>query len=221
MAHNIGFGLLWLGFSVYAFVLAPGNQADALSLVQKLVVMDWQGINPLIIALFNLMGIWSMIYSCLLFADGREQRFPAWPFVSLSFAVGAFALLPYLSLRQGVRSQPLKDLNRTLKFWDSRGLAVGLCVGAIALLYFGFTQGDWVDFMHQWHTNRFIHVMSLDFCMLSLLFPAVLSADMSRRGMSAQTPLFWAVALVPLLGPLAYLCLRPSLSSGAEPFSEA
>lgn len=217
MVPNIGFGLLWLGFSVYALILAPGNQIDALSLVQKLVMMDWQGINPLILALFNLMGIWPMIYGCVLFADGREQRLPAWPFVSLSFALGAFALLPYLSLRQVPRSHPLENLNWTLKFWDSRGLAVGLGIGAIALLYFGFTQGDWADFVHQWQTNRFIHVMGLDFCILSFLFPAILSADMSRRGMPTQTPLFWAIALVPLLGSLAYLCWRPSLSSGAEP----
>jgi hypothetical protein len=58
--------------------------------------------------------------------------------------------------------------------------------------------------------HPFIHVMSLDFCMLCLLFPALLADDMARRGMQNSTA-FWAVTLVPLFGPLAYLCARPPL----------
>jgi hypothetical protein len=46
--------------------------------------------------------------------------------------------------------------------------------------------------------------------MLSALFPALLSDDMARRGMQDNTA-FWAVTLVPLFGPLAYLCTRKSL----------
>lgn len=221
MIRKIGFGLLWLGFSLYAFVLAPEDQADSLSLIQKLVAMDWEGINPLVIALFNLMGIWPMIYGCVLFADGCGQKLPAWPFASLSFAVGAFALLPYLTWRQSPQPERVGEINRNLRFWDSRGLAIGLLGGAIALLCFGLIQGDWTDFINLWQTSRFIHVMSLDFCMLSLLFPALLTDDMTRRGMSTQTPLFWGTALVPLLGPLAYLCIRPSLNSETENVSQA
>ncbi|WP_299414606.1 DUF2834 domain-containing protein [Acaryochloris sp. IP29b_bin.148] len=219
MVQKIGFGLLWLGFSVYAFVFAPADQVNSLDLIQKLATMHWQGINPLIIALFNLMGIWPMIYGSVLFADGCEQKIPAWPFASLSFAFGAFALLPYLVLRQSPQPDLAGECNRTLKFWDSRGLGIGLLVGAIALLTFGLSQGDWIDFTQLWQTSRFIHVMSLDFCMLSLVFPALLIADAHRRGVSTQTPLFWSAALMPLLGPLIYLCLRPSLYGGASPTS--
>jgi len=52
--------------------------------------------------------------------------------------------------------------------------------------------------------------MSLDFCMLCLLFPALLADDMARRGMQ-NVAAFWAVTLVPLFGPLAYLCTRKRL----------
>lgn len=211
MTRKIGFGLIWLGFSLYAFVLAPPDQINSLELIQNLVTINWEGINPLIIALFNLMGIWPMIYGSVLFADGCEQKLPAWPFASLSFAVGAFALLPYLALRQSPQPELAAESNRTLKFWDSRGLGIGLLGGAIALLAYGLSQGDWADFVHLWQTSRFIHVMSLDFCVLSLIFPALLIADAHRRGLSTQTPLFWGAALIPLLGPLVYLCLRPSL----------
>lgn len=217
MVQKIGFGLIWLGFSIYAFVLAPPDQGNSLELIQQLSTMNWEGINPLVIALFNLMGIWPMIYGSVLFADGCEQKISAWPFASLSFAFGAFALLPYLALRQAPQPELAGESNRNLKFWDSRGLGIGLFVGAIALLVFGFSQGDWADFIHLWQTSRFIHVMSLDFCMLSLVFPAMLVADINRRGVSTQTPLFWGAALVPLLGPLAYLCLRPSLYASQSP----
>lgn len=221
MARQIGFGLLWLGFSLYAFVLAPEDQINSLGLIRQLTVMDWEGINPLVIALFNLMGIWPMIYGCVLFADGREQKLPAWPFASLSFAFGAFALLPYLAWRQSPEPERAGEINRNLRFWDSRGLAIGLLGGAISLLAFGFIQGDWADFIQLWQTSRFIHVMSLDFCLLSLLFPALLIADLPRRGLSMQSPLFWSTVFVPLLGPLAYLCLRPSLGSAPKNIAQA
>jgi len=83
-------------------------------------------------------------------------------------------------------------------------------LGAAALVSFGLTRGDWYDFIGQWPTSRFIHLMSLDFCMLCLLFPALLADDMARRGMQNGAA-FWAVTLVPLFGPLAYLCTRKPL----------
>ncbi|TAF31810.1 MAG: DUF2834 domain-containing protein, partial [Oscillatoriales cyanobacterium] len=165
--------------------------------------------NPLIVALFNIMGVWPLIYSCVLFADGRGQKIRAWIFATLSFGVGAFALLPYLALRE-----PNPEFSGTknifLKILDSRFTGIVLTLGAAALVAFGLTRGDWSDFVRQWQTSRFIHVMSLDFCMLCLLFPALLTDDMARRGMQNSTA-FWAVTLVPLFGPLAYLCARRPL----------
>lgn len=97
-----------------------------------------------------------------------------------------------------------------LRLHNSRWLGAGLSVGAIALSVYGLSQGDWADFGQQWQTSRFIHVMSLDFVMLSLLVPALLGDDMARRGWQSPV-IFWAIALVPLFGPLVYLCLRPPL----------
>jgi len=100
MMPKIGFWLLWLGFITYAFIFAPPDRVDTITLITNLSTGKLEGINPLIVALFNIMGIWPMIYSCVLFSDGRGQKIPAWVFALLSFAVGAFALLPYLALRQ-------------------------------------------------------------------------------------------------------------------------
>jgi len=214
MSRKIGFWLLWLGVITYAFLLAPPNQPETPELIKNLSTGKWEGINPLIIALFNIMGIWPMIYGALMFIDGRQQKIPAWLFATVSFGVGAFALLPYLALRQP--NQEFTGSKGTfLKVLDSRWLGVALTLGTLGLLSFGLLKGNWGDFAQQWQTNRFIHVMSLDFCLLCLLFPALLGDDMARRGWK-NSQVFWAVALVPLVGPLLYLCLRPSLPDSGD-----
>ncbi|WP_448561634.1 DUF2834 domain-containing protein [Trichothermofontia sp.] len=214
MSRKLIFSAIWLGLVFYAFGLAPPNQPDTVELIQKLSLGQFQGINPLIVALFNLMGIWPLLYASVLLADGRGQKLPASPFVALSFGVGAFALLPYLAFRQ---PNPIFQgpRDRILRFFDSRWFVIGLALGTIALLAYGLSQGDWADFVYQWRTNRFIHVMSLDFCLLALLFPAIVPDDMARRQFD-QPRLFWLVSALPLLGPLAYLILRPPLPEPEE-----
>jgi hypothetical protein len=213
------FGLLWLGFVSYAFLLAPPDQPDTLTLIQNLSTGNWQGINPLVVALFNIMGIWPMIYSAVLFFDGRGQRVRAWPFALASFAVGAFALLPYLALRH-----PQPTFNGSKNFWlrllDSRWLGLALLLGTLSLVSYGLSQGDWADFVRQWQQSRFIHVMSLDFCLLCLLFPTLLSADMVRRSICNQRWLK-VLALIPLFGPLLYLCLRRPLNDTSPALTPA
>lgn len=214
MTRKIGFWLLWVGFVAYAFLLAPPNQPNTFELIKNLSTGQWQGINPIIVSLFNIMGIWPLIYSCLLFIDGRAQKIPVWPFATFSFGVGAFALLPYLALRSHTTEFP-GNKNWFLKLLDSRFTGVALIVCAIAIVAYGWQNGDWQDFVQQWQTSRFIHVMSLDFCLLCLLFPALLGDDMARRNLK-NPQLFWLTALIPLFGPLIYLCVRPPLLISTE-----
>lgn len=210
---NILFGLLWIGLLIYAFVFAPPNQPDTFELIKNLSTGKWSGINPLVVSLFNVMGIWPIIYSSIMFADGRGQKIPAWIFATLSFAVGAFAILPYLALR-GSNPEFSGKKSILLKLLDSRFTGILLTIGTVILVAYGLQGGDWSDFVQQWQTSRFIHVMSLDFCLLCLLFPALLGDDMLRRGWK-NLALFWFIALVPLFGPLIYLCIRPSLPETA------
>lgn len=214
MARRLGFLALWLTLAIYAFGFAPPNQPDTVELIKNLSTGQWAGINPLIVALFNIMGVWPMIYACVLFADGRGQSVRAWPFVAGSFGVGAFALLPYLALR---RSNPnfVGKKGKLIALLDSRWTGGALALGAIALLLYGLSSGNWGDFVQQWQTSRFIHVMSLDFCLLCLLFPALLGDDMARRGWGGSSR-FWLFALVPLLGAIAYLSVRPPLPAQDE-----
>lgn len=218
MLRKIALWVLWIGFVIYAFGFSPPQQPDTFALIQNLSTGNWQGINPLVIALFNIMGVLPLLYSCFLYSDGRMQKIPAWLFGTASFGVGAFALLPYLALRE---ANPTFTGAKTLwlKIWDSRITGGILALGAIALLLYGFTQGDWRDFVAQWQTSRFIHVMSLDFCCLCLLFPTLLSDDMARRGLTDRR-LFWLVSLIPLFGTLAYVVWRPPLQEAGDRVGE-
>jgi len=208
------FWLLWGGFVLYAFLLAPPNQPDTWPLIQRLSTGQWDGINPLIVALFNVMGIWPMVYAAVLLFDGRGQKLRAYPFTIASFAVGAFAILPYLALRQPNPTFS-GEKSALLKLLDSRWTAGAIALGTIPLMLYGLTQGNWSAFVQQWQSDRFIHVMSLDFCMLWGLFPFLMQDDMTRRSMQNRG-VWTAIALIPLLGALAYWVARPPLATSPD-----
>lgn len=206
----------WIGLIVYATAFAPPNQPNTLGLIQALMLGQWSEINPLIVALFNAMGLWPVIYAAVALVDGRRQSFPVWPFVVLSFGLGVFALLPYLALRQPYRPTDPQSIESSLildgwvKRTESRWVGLSILLAGWGLILFGFLAGSWADFVTEWQTNRFIHIMSLDFCALSLLFPLLLGDDMKRRGIESWWPL-GVVAIAPLIGPAFYLAVRPSL----------
>ncbi len=217
MPKKFGFWLIWILFAVYAFIFAPPDRPETLTLIQKLIAGDWQGTNAYIVALFNLMGVFPLVYACILASDGRGQKVPAWLFSTLSFFVGAFALLPYFALREPNPTFTGKK-SWVISILDSRLTGIGVTAIALYFLIYGFSSGNWADFVQQWQTSRFIHVMNLDFCMLSLLFPWLVGDDMQRRGMSDHrfATFFRFIAIFPLVGALIYLCLRSRLI--LEPF---
>ncbi|MGK7888361.1 MAG: DUF2834 domain-containing protein [Leptolyngbyaceae cyanobacterium] len=223
--QRIGLGLLWVGLLIYSFGFAPPDQDGTLDLIVALSTFKWSGIDPLIAALFSIMGLWPMVYAAVLLVDGQRsacegddapsRRVPAWPFVVLSFGLGAFALLPYLTLR---RDNPRfsgaeSDL---IRLTESAWLGWLLLLSGAGLILFGLITGDWASFLDQWQTSRFIHVMSLDFCILSLLFVVLLPDDIARRQMDRGW-LWGLISLIPFLGPAWYLCWRSPLVNSANP----
>lgn len=224
MLRRLAFAFIWFCFIAYAFLYAPPPHPDTLDTLVRLSTGQWQGLNPAVVSLFNLMGIWPMIYACLALIDGIGKKIPAWPFVAASFGVGAFALLPYLALRE--ENSPAADRalaqsvtqekpNPLLALIDSPWTGRLLTIGTLGLLGYGLLYGDWSDFVAQWRTSAFIHVMSLDFCMLSVLVAPLVRSDMNRRHLNQSgffwSGLFWVAALVPLLGVLLYLSVRSPL----------
>lgn len=214
MTQKIGFILLWLGFISYGFIFAPPEDPNTFNLIQKLSAFEIEGINPLIVSLFNLMGVLPLMYAPLLLIDGKGQKLVAFPFVILSFAVGAFALLPYFAFREP-QLEFKGEKSWLLKVLDSRVFGI-LITGLFLLLFIsGLQTGNWNDFVLQWQNSRFIHVMSLDFCMLVLLFPAILRDDLKRRKI-ADSRFFQTLIWLPILGTLTYFCVRPALHATSD-----
>ncbi|MBW4638734.1 MAG: hypothetical protein KME05_10960 [Gloeocapsa sp. UFS-A4-WI-NPMV-4B04] len=211
MSRKITLWLIWVGFIAYVLLLAPPlHLQETLTLLKNLLTVQWTKINPIILSLFSLIGVWIQIYSCVLFFDGRMQKIPFWPFALASLGSGVIGLIPYLALREA-NQEFSGNKDGLLKLLDSRSTGIILTVFTLGLLVFGCLAGDWGDFIAQFQGDRFINGMSLAFCLFCLLFPTVLGDDMARRGFLSNSQLFWVIALVPLLGPLAYLCWRPSL----------
>ncbi|MFB2935916.1 DUF2834 domain-containing protein [Aerosakkonemataceae cyanobacterium BLCC-F154] len=209
MSRKIALWSLWAGFILYILLFAPPVQASTLTLLKNLFTGDWLEINPIIFSLFSLVGIWLLIYSCLMLIDGRMQKIAAWPFLLAGIATGVMGLIPYLALREANQEfSGKKDI--LLKLFDSRWTGLILTISTIILLIYGLTMGNWQDFIVQFKTSRFINGMSLAFCLFYLLFPTLLGDDIARRGVENK-PILQLVSLIPLLGALFYLCWRPPL----------
>ena len=211
MGRKIALFSIWLGFVLYTVWLAPLDQPDTWPLVQKLLTLHWTEVNAIIPALFSLMGVWPMIYACLMFADGRMQDIRAWPYFLGSNGTGVISLMPYLILRKSNQEFD-GEKDKWLEILDRRSTGVFLLLSTIALFAYAAIGGDWGDYVQQFQTRAFVHLISLDFCLMCLIFPltSLFDDDMARRGLK-DSRIFWAVALIPLFGPLVYLCLRPPL----------
>lgn len=211
MARKTVLLLIWVTFVAYTVVLAPLDQPDTWPLVKKLLTLQWGEVNAYIPALFSLMGVWPMIYACLMFFDGRMQKFRAWPYFIGSNGTGVICLMPYLILRQ--RNQEFYgQKDKWLRILDKRSTGLALLVSTIALFAYAILMGDWGDYVQQFQTRHFVHLITIDFCLMCLIFPitSLFDDDMARRGVYSPY-MFWLVALVPLFGPLFYLCWRPPL----------
>jgi hypothetical protein len=211
MVRKIALFSVWVGFVAYTIWLAPLDQPDTWPLVKKLLTFQLGELNAILVAIFWLMGVWPTIYACLMFADGRMQNFRVWPYFIGSNFTGVICLMPYLILRQ-----PNQEFggqkDKWLRILDRRSTGVSLLLTTIGLLAYAVLAGDWGDYVQLFQTRHFVHLISLDFCLMCLIFPltSLFDDDMARRGLK-DSRIFWAVALVPLFGPLVYLCLRPSL----------
>ncbi|MBW4627438.1 MAG: hypothetical protein KME49_18525 [Brasilonema octagenarum HA4186-MV1] len=210
MSRKIALWLLWVGFIAYLLLFAPPlHLEETLTLLKNIFTLNWADVNPVLLCLFSLVGIWLFIYSGVLFFDGRMQWIPFYPFAIASIASGTLGLIPYLALRED-NQQFSGRKDAFLQLLDSRFFGIGLSLSTLGLFAYAFVLGDWVGFWQQFLGDRFINGMSLAFCLFCLLFPTVLGDDMARRRWN-NPQVFWAVSLVPLFGPLVYLCLRPPI----------
>lgn len=172
----------------------PGSQLEAL--------FTFRGPDPWSIAIFNLMGVWPVLFGAVLLLDGPGQRVPAWPFVLLSFALGAFVLAPYILLRATDRE--LRPPGRMRAVMSHPWVPVLTGLTSAALVGYAATTGSWATYFGQLQGNGFVRTYSADFAACTLLFPAVAWDDRKRFGGHTR----WWPTLIPLAGAVWHLAQR-------------
>jgi len=208
----------WLGLGSFAALGAPsGTAAFDMELVTSLISAPFSGsVNPLFEALFNSLGIVPATYACLLMPGAKDQKpLPAALCIGASFALGFFALGPYLITR-APRPAPVAKSSLgfvTRNVWESKLNAVALTAFAIWLGYYGVSNlspenvaGFAALFKEQ---SMLACVSTCDLFVLSLAMSGAIKEDMQRRNVDPTNAV--AFASLPVLGPVLWLLTRPAL----------
>ncbi|EEF30180.1 uncharacterized protein LOC8289702 [Ricinus communis] len=214
--------VFWGALLYYVFNLAPDQTPTTdMYFLKKLLNLkgdDGFEMNEVLVSLWYVMGLWPLVYSMLLLPTGRssKSKIPVWPFLVLSCFGGAYALLPYFVLwRPPPPPVEESELGKwPLNFLESKLTAgISLAAGLGLFLYAGLANGDvWKEFYQYVQGSKFIHIMSLDFALLSAFAPFWVYNDMTARKWYDTGSWLLPISLVPFLGPALYLVLRPSLS---------
>jgi hypothetical protein len=144
--------------------------------------------------------------------DGQNQLLNGSLASILAMALGGFILLPYFALRRSEYARKFQ-LNFFIRIFDSKLTPIILMISTISLIFFAFLSGDFHAFLHEFGHNRFIHIMSIDFFVVSFLFPLLIDDDLKRRQMikNNQYKYYLSLCFIPLIGPLIYLYQRQPL----------
>jgi hypothetical protein len=218
---RLGLAAGWVALgSAAAFVAPAGTSAFDADLIAGLISAPFSGAtNPIFEALFNSLGVVPAVYAALLLPGGKDQpRLKPNVPVAASFALGFFALGPYLILREprdvvgSVRRSDLGWATRTIL--ESKLFAAFNAAFAAFLIVYGITHADAAavsGFKTLWtEQSALCCVSSCDLLVLSLAMYGVIGEDQKRRGVFSAGKAA-AFAAVPVLGPCLWLVARPKL----------
>jgi hypothetical protein len=221
---SAGLFLLWGGLAAYAFLLSP-NQTPLRDqyFIEKVVGLtsDSVPLNTVFYNLFFIMGIWPLIYTALLVPAAKSRNgIPAWPFFTLSYAVGAFGLLPFMALWQPLEKAPklppkkenLEGIGNLLgRGMESPILPLFLLGGSLFCIGSAAAAGGaaWAEYFRLLQESRLVHVTTLDFLTLTTLAPFWMENDAQLRNWEGKDSLLPVLSFIPVIGPALYLCLRP------------
>lgn len=203
-------GLVWIAFIAYALLLAPGQSPGSDPIFKELITM--QSKEPWLLTVFSWLGIFPAVYACMLLRTSVKGRgrVPAWPFVILSFGLGAFALLPYYAWSSSAnRASGYGNLH----FGRQRESGIGrvaahklthvvLLLLTLGTAFYAVTQGHPDVYMEAFNQSAFVHIMTIDFLLLTLLSMIAIYRDTE---VSRRSAAWTAAGIIPIVGPLIYL----------------
>lgn len=200
------FFTVWLALIGYAVFLAPGGDVDPV--MSKIFSGQLGEIDPLVLAVFNSLGIFPAVFLTLLLLNDR-QRWPAWPAAVASFGIGAFALLPYFAFG----AKPPQKKLRTPK-WLVRALSsrvwlfvlIALWAGNLLTLLQGFSL---LAYREAFFASSLVSVMTVDFFVLwGLSVYTVYRFYPEARNL--------ALSWIPIIGPVLVLLRNRHLLNAAK-----
>ena len=198
-----GWLVLWAGFVAYAaFAAPPDDPALTSALVRGAFTGRFEGIDPSVAAVFSLLGVVPVLASSFVLRDGATRRVPAWPFAMAMFAVGAFALLPWLAFR-GLgapleRARPPSLVRRVLA---SRIAAAGIVVALVGLSCWAVFAGSFAAYLSAFRRTSMVNVMSVDFVVCTALLFVLMEEGRAEVGPEEEPAFARLVRFVPVLGP--------------------
>ena len=215
------------------FLLAPKDNAPFKSTrtyVKQLIFGPYSDIEPYIICVFAFMGkvfvekylshidlflnlgIWPMIYLTILLVDGQYQKLNGTLAALLANVLGALIILPYFALRRSEKAKEYR-MNIFIRMFEWKITPILLMITTIGVICYGLLFGNSNVFMHEFQTNWFIHCMTLDFFILSFIFPFLIEDDLKRRQMfdNKQWTFYFRLCFIPMIGPSIYFYRRKSL----------
>ncbi len=158
------YAILWLLGVAVAFGLSPPNRPDLWPWLIRLLSGDWAGENPMVVAHFQMMGLWPLAMAALWRKEWhRPGRLPAWPFLLGGFVLGCFVILPYAVLRRERAEGP-----PGVPAWVWALLALGFA----GFSAWGLLAGDWAGWLAAVRTDGFMWPMAWDFGLFVVLFAA-------------------------------------------------
>ena len=200
--------LAWLAGWVHVVGFTPTEGDSVLEVLTAILQRDTDRVDPLVFTVFNLRGIWPLAMAAVLVQDDQGWL-KAWPFAFSSLVLGNTALYVYLFFR---RPQTGASAPRTwlVRLAESKVVAGVLLGSTVAALAHGLAHGSLAAYRQAYETQSFVSFMTIDMCLFSIAFAAVLPDDLRRRGVPT-VGVRWLYALVPVLGAVSYLSLRPPL----------
>jgi hypothetical protein len=200
---------VWVLGWIHVFWFSPDDGSSMQDFIVAVMQVNTAVVDPLVFMVFNLLGIWPIVMVAMLVQD-NQGRLKAWPFAFSSMVLGNSALYLYLFFRRKQQGY-VSPKTMLVRFAESKITAVVLLMSTLALMLYGLAQGSFAAYAKAWQANYMVNVMTIDFFLFAIAFAAVLGDDMRRRNMKVDS-LFWLYVLVPVLGAVTYLAVRPPLA---------
>ncbi len=185
------FGLLVLA----GFGIAPPVREDVWGWCLAIARGEFDGTDPWVVAHFQLMGLWPLVFFVQLREDLRARPVPAWPFVVGSMALGAYVLSWWFIVRRpGARREGAVE-----RVAGSPWLGLGIAAAVVGWVAWAASRGDLAAWEATRRADGFVWTMSWDF--LALWALSVVAAR--ERGGA------WGWAALPMVGAL-FAANRPA-----------